>query len=45
MEYDNTEQPQAEQPSNYCPQFEDIRELETDKENWDNGQFDEAELL
>ena len=45
MEYNNTKQPQAEQPSNYCPQFEDIPELETDKENWDNGQFDDAELL
>ena len=25
--------------------MEDIPELETDKENWDNGQFDNAELL
>ena len=25
--------------------MEDIPELETDKENWDDGQFDDAELL
>ena len=29
----------------YCPQLEDIPELEIDEENWDNGQFDDAELL
>ena len=34
-----------EHPSNYCPQLEDIPELETDGENWDDGQFDDAELL
>ena len=34
-----------EHPSNYCPQLEDIPELETDEENWDDGQFDDAELL
>ena len=28
-----------------APQFEDIPKLETDKENWDEGQFDDAELL
>ena len=44
MECDNTEQPQAEHPSDYCLQLEDIPELETDEENWDNGQFDDAEL-
>ena len=27
------------------PQLEDIPELETDKENWDDGQYDDAELL
>ena len=27
------------------PQMEDIPELETDKENWDDAQFDDAELL
>ena len=25
--------------------MEDIPELETDEENWDDGQFDDAELL
>ena len=27
------------------PQLEDIPELETDEENWDDGQFDDTELL
>ena len=31
--------------SDYCPQLEDIPELETDEENWDDSQFDDAELL
>ena len=44
-EHNNAEQQQAEYPSDYHPQFEDIPELETDEENWDNGQFDYAELL
>ena len=43
--HDNAEQQQAEHPSDYHPQFEDIPELETDEENWDNSQFDDAELL
>ena len=34
-----------EHTSDYCPQLEDIPELETDEENWDDGQFDDAELL
>ena len=34
-----------EHPGNYCPQLEDIPELETDEKNWDDGQFDDAELL
>ena len=34
-----------EHPSDYRPQLEDIPELETDEENWDNGQFNDAELL
>ena len=33
--YHHGEQPRAEQPSDYCPQLEDIPELETDEENWD----------
>ena len=44
-EHNNAEQQQAEHLSDYCPQLEDIPELETDEENWDNGQFDDAELL
>ena len=44
-EYDNVEQPRAEHPSDYCPQLEDIPELETHEENWNNGQFDDTELL
>ena len=34
-----------EHPSDYHSQLKDIRELETDEENWDNSQFDDAELL
>ena len=34
-----------EHPSDYHPQLEDIPELETDKGNWDDSQFDDAELL
>ena len=44
-EHDNVEQQSAEHPSDYHPQLEDIPQLETDKENWDDGQFDDAELL
>ena len=41
----NVQQQQAEHPSDYCPQLDNIPELETDEENWDEGQFDDAELL
>ena len=44
-EYHNSEKPRAEHPSDCHPQLEDIPELETDEENWDEGQFDDAELL
>ena len=44
-EHDSVKQSHAEHTSDYHPQLEDIPELETDKENWDNGQFDNAELL
>ena len=44
-EDDGSEQPRAEHPSDYCPQLEDIPELETDEENWNDSQFDDAELL
>ena len=41
----NPKQQQTEHPSNYHPQLKDIPELETDKENWDDGQFNDVELL
>ena len=44
-EDDNLEQQQTEHPSHYCPQLKDNPELETDEDNWDGGQFDDAELL
>ena len=44
-EHNNIEQHRAEHPSNYHPQLEDIPELETDEENWDESQFDDTELL
>ena len=43
--YPGGKQPRAEYPSDYHPQLEDIPELETDKENWDKGQFEDAELI
>ena len=36
-EHDNAEQQRAEHLSDYHPQLEDIQELETDEENWDDG--------
>ena len=42
---DNVQQKQAEHLSDYHPQLDDIPELETDEENWDEGQFDDADLL
>ena len=45
IELDNVQQQQAEHPSDYHPQLDNIPELETDEENWDEGQFDDAELL
>ena len=44
-EDNSSEQTRAEHPSDYRPQLEDIPELETDEENWDNGQFDDVEFL
>ena len=38
-------QQQAEHLSDYHPQLDDIPELETDEENWDDSQFNNAELL
>ena len=44
-EHNNVKQQRAEHPSDYRPQLEDISELGTDEQNWDEGQFDDAELL
>ena len=44
-EYHGSKQLRAEHPSNYHPQLEDIPELETDEENWDEDQFEDAELI
>ena len=43
-EDDSSEQTTAEHSSDYHPKLEDIPEIETDKENWDNSQFDDTEL-
>ena len=45
IEPNNIQQQQAEHLSDYHSQLDDIPELETDEENWDEGQFDDAELL
>ena len=45
IESDNVQKQPAEHPSDYHPQLDDIPELETDEENWDEGQFDDTELL
>ena len=34
-----------EHPSDYRPQLEDIPELETDEENWEEGQFVDTDLI
>ena len=44
-EYQDNEKPRPEHPSNYRPQLEDIPELEDDKENWEEGQFADADLI
>ena len=44
-EYQDGTHPRAEHPSNYCPQLEDIPELEDDKENWEESQFVDADLI
>ena len=43
--YQDVEQPRAEHPSNCQPQLEDIPELEDDKENLEEGQFADADLI
>ena len=43
--YQNTEQPRTEHPSDYRPQLEDIPELEDNEENWEEGQFMDADFI
>ena len=43
--YQDETHPRAEYPSDYHPQLEDIPELEDDKENWEEGQFADADLI
>ena len=43
--YQDNEQLRAEHPSDYRPQLEDIPELEDDEENWEEGQFTNADLI
>ena len=43
--YQDNEHPRAEHPSDYQPQLEDIPELEDDEENWEEGQFVDADLI
>ena len=43
--YQDNEQPRAEHPSDYQSQLDDIPELEDDEENWEEGQFVDADLL
>ena len=43
--YQDSEQPRKEYPNNYRPQLEDIPELEDDKENWEDSQFTDVNLI
>ena len=43
--YQNTEQPREEYPNHYRPQLENIPELEDDDENWEEGQFADADFI
>ena len=43
--YQDVEQPRAEHPSDYRPQLEDIPELEDGKENWEEDQFVDTDLI
>ena len=44
-EYQDTEQPRGQHPSDYRPQLEDIPELEDDEENWEEGQFVDTDFI
>ena len=43
--YQDDTHSRAEHPSDYHPQLEEIPELETDKENWEEGQFADVDLI
>ena len=43
--YQDDTHSRAEHPSDYHPQLEDIPELETDEENWEESQFADADLI
>ena len=43
--YQDTEQAREEYPNNYRPQLEDIPEFEDDEENWEEGQFPDADFI
>ena len=43
--YQHDTHSRAEHPSDYHPHLEDIPELETDEENWEEGQFVDADLI
>ena len=43
--HQDTEQSREEYPNNYRPQLEDILEFEDDKENWEEGQFVDVDLI
>ena len=43
--YQDTEQPREEYPNHHRPQLEDIPELEDNEENWEEGQFVDADFI
>ena len=43
--HQDTEQPREEYPNHYRPQLEDIPELEDNEENWEEGQFEDADFI
>ena len=43
--HQDTEQSRKEYPNSYRSKLEDIQELEDDKENWEEGQFGDADLI
>ena len=43
--HQDTEQSKEDYQNSYRPQLEDILELEDDKENWEKGQFADADLI